>query len=139
MTRTEFVEEVLDFGDLINFCYENRCDDIVQSIYSRESVDDIIMEGIRDNCFGCDTWQQLYTALDTIPDCEWYDLEYDYDEADFDYKKEEVLNYADENGLWEEEEDEEDDDETFVLNEEDGEQEPDVNTNEMMLLFGCIL
>lgn len=141
MTRTEFVEEVLGFQDLIDFCNDNGCDDIVQHIYDKETVDGFIMEAIQSDCFGCDTWQGLYAILDEMPDCEWYDLEWGYEEAEFESRKDEVLDYMDDNGLWEEEEDEEDeeeDDETSVL-EELEEQVPEVDSGEMMALLGDIL
>lgn len=143
MTRTEFIEEVLDFGDLISFCDGEGCGDIVEHIYDKDSVDDIIMEEICSGCFGCATWQELYGILDNMPDCEWYDLEYDYDETDFDEKKDEVLDYMDNNGLWEDEEGEdEEDDETFVLDEDDEEDEDqglNVNADDVMVLLENIL
>lgn len=141
MTRDEFVEEITGFGDLISFCYDNDYSELVDYIYDRDATDEVIMDGIQYDRLGCDTWSELRNRLDEIPDCDWYDLEWGYEEADFDCKKAEVLAYLDHDGFWDEEdEDEEDDDETSVSDEEveDDEQSLEVDTSEMMSLIEAI-
>ena len=134
MTRDEFVEEITGFGDLISFCCDNGYSELVDYIYDRESTNDVVMDGIQLDYLGCNTWTELRDRLDEIPDCDWYDIEWGYEEADFDCKKAEVLAYLDHDGFWDEE------DETSVLDEEmeDDEQSLEVDTSEMMSLIEAI-
>ena len=136
MTRDEFVEEITGFGDLLSFCQDNNYYELVDYIYDRDTADEIIMEGIQYDRLGCDTWTELRDRLDEIPDCDWYDTEWGYEEADFYTKKAEVLAYLDHDGFW----DEEDEDETSVSDdsEEEDEQLLEVDTSEMMSLIRAI-
>lgn len=137
MTRDEFVEEIEDFGDLISFCCDNGYSELVDYIYDRVSTNDVIMDGIQCDNLGCNTWTELHDRLGEIPDCDWYDLEWGYEEADFDCKKAEVLAYLDHDGFWDEEDE---DDETSVSDEaeDDDEQPLEVDTSEMMSLIEAI-
>ena len=134
MTRDEFVEGITGFGDLISFCCDNGYSELVDYIYDRESTNDVVMDGIQLDYLGCNTWTELRDRLDEIPDCDWYDIEWGYEEADFDCKKAEVLAYLDHDGFWDEE------DETSVSDEaeDDDEQLLEVDTSEMMSLIEAI-
>ena len=134
MTRDEFVEEITSFGDLITFCHRYRYVDLIDYIYDRDAMAEAIMAEIQLDYLGCNTWTELRDRLDEIPDCDWYDIEWGYEEADFDCKKAEVLAYLDHDGFWDEE------DETSVSDEEveDDEQSLEVDTSEMMSLIEAI-
>ena len=134
MTRDEFVEEITSFGDLITFCHRYGYVDLIDYIYDRDALDEAIMTDIQLDYLGCNTWTELRDRLDEIPDCDWYDVEWCYEEADFDCKKAEVLAYLDHDGFWDEE------DETSVSDEaeDDDEQPLEVDTSEMMSLIEAI-
>lgn len=134
MTRDEFVEEITSFGDLITFCHRYRYVDLIDYIYDRDAMAEAIMAEIQLDYLGCNTWTELRDRLDEIPDCDWYDIEWGYEEADFDCKKAEVLAYLDHDGFWDEE------DETSVSDEaeDDDEQPLEVDTSEMMSLIEAI-
>lgn len=134
MTRDEFVEEITSFGDLITFCHRYRYVDLIDYIYDRNAMAETIMAEIQLDYLGCNTWTELRDRLDEIPDCDWYDIEWGYEEADFDCKKAEVLAYLDHDGFWDEE------DETSVSDEaeDDDEQSLEVDTSEMMSLIEAV-
>lgn len=118
MTRREFVEGVFDMADLINFCYDNDCDELVENIYDEYAVNEFIMERIKDDCFGCDDWQSLRASLDNIPEADYYDLTFDYDRADPEELKQSILDWMDEHNAW-------------------GNEEPEDETHSSLSPFGC--
>ena len=139
MTRDGFVEEITGFGDLISFCCDNGYSELVDYIYDRESTNDVVMDGIQLDYLGCNTWTELRDWLDEIPDCDWYDVEWGYEEADFDCKKAVVLAYLDHDGFWDDENDEEDDKTSVSDGAEDDDEQPlEVDTSEMMSLIEAI-
>ena len=118
MTKSEFLSDVRDFWDLRDFC----CD--ADSYY----FDDIFEEGAKDDYVneylsslgGRPDWRDVKDYLNDVPDgeSEWYRLD-DYsgfvalDCDDFSNMKNEVMEWAEDNDIFDEEpesEGEEDDD-----------------------------
>jgi len=113
MTRHEFIENVNHWWELLEFCYNEDC----------EVCDDIVEDGDRDNeiyedireYMGDYSWSELRDMLDRIPTgYDYYrrDGAFDYcgmdDESDFDRYKDDVIEWMDDGGYWEDEEDEDD-------------------------------
>lgn len=112
MTRSEFIEGVTWFEDLIAFDSElgvYLCDDI----YDRDTMDDYINESLHDLVSECGGWEELRDYLYNIPEGSDYYIRDDYGEwseagdYEFDLRKEEILEYCDDHDLWDEEDDEE--------------------------------
>lgn len=113
MTRTEFIEDVTCFDELIDFCYNegiDYCDNIYTEEAKNEYIDNMLVEMARQY-----SWQELLDILEGIPDDyrdDYYRLdEYDdtwdvLDAYDFDEIKGEVLEYMDDGEYWDEEEEE---------------------------------
>lgn len=101
MTRQEFIDNVVCFEDLRNFCYdETRADEFFENIYDEsgkdELVNELMCEYVRDN-----DWIWMRNWLSDIPDgYEWYRFD-DYgdwhvlDDCDFDEIKQEILDSYD--------------------------------------------
>lgn len=128
MTRQEFLDDVYDFRELMDFCYDNDCG-ICDDIYDDESKDEYINEHLSDMADNADDWQSLYRTLDDIPTgYDYYRLD-DYDDFngldddDFDDYKNDVLEWMDDNEYWDEGED--DEEEYFPPEEEYSEEEDD--------------
>lgn len=111
MTRQEFIEDVNSFSDLVSFCVDEGIEDLCDDVYEAGYINDILMESIgnmRD-------WEEVRDLLVNIPTrCDYYreDGYGGYEDADysFDDYKNEVLQYMDENGTWDEDEEDADDD-----------------------------
>lgn len=128
MTRQEFLDDVCDFSELRDFCYDNDCG-ICDDVYDDESKDDYINEHFSDMADDADGWQSLYRTLDDIPTgYDYYRLD-DYgdfnglDDDDFEDYKNDVLEWMDDNEYWDEDED--DEEEYFPPEEEYSEEEDD--------------
>ena len=113
MTRDEFLDDMQDIGDLLNFCGRNDCD-VLDHVVDEYSKDDYINEMLVDQARNSD-WRDMYSWLRNVYDNSGYDYyEYDdyegeYRQADYDYCLERVLDWCDEEEFWDEpdEEDEE--------------------------------
>jgi len=105
MTREYFINEIDEWWKLKDFCNEYGCwvcDDIVDSDYRDEWIEDHLIEWAREN-----TWTDLRDVLNSLYDDssdsyyriseydEWYGVD-----DDFDYYKEDALGWADENEIW---------------------------------------
>lgn len=117
MTRNEFLDTVNDWYELIEFCNDvgcSYCDDV----YSEESMNDDINERLTDWAQEC-TWQELYSRLDDIPSgydyyrCNDYGDWESLDDSDFDDYKDDVLEWMDNNGYWDEDDDDFEDEDVF--------------------------
>lgn len=65
MTRNEFLDNVNDWYELIEFCNDMGCS-YCDDVYSEESMNDDINERLAD--WACEyTWQELLSKLDDIP------------------------------------------------------------------------
>lgn len=124
MTRAEFYENVTTWRELKNFCSDEQCD-ICDDIYDERGRDDYIndclMDWARNN-----SWTGLLSRLEDIPtgydyyQCDdygdWVGLD---DNDDFDDIREEVVDWMDNNGYWDDEEEANDDEEEVFDDEED--------------------
>lgn len=137
MTRNYFLENYNTFSDLIDINSEYgicACDDL----YSYEDVLNYIRDEIHDLLREVN-WDHAGNILASIPtDCEWYISEgwFEFREAnddDFVYIKNDILEYMDENGYWDEEELMDEDFNTFPL--EDEEETPDEFEIDLSLSF----
>lgn len=133
MTREEF-EEIEDFSELFDFCSNYDCD-IYNEIYDEDSYRDCIDEDIR-YMVRTDPWETIRDYLDNLPETN-----YDYyrrtdngwegidEDSDFDYIKDEVRDWAEEEEIFDEEEEEDgqenDEQCSEVFEYEEEEPEPD--------------
>lgn len=115
MTRTEFINEVTAWYELIDFCNDNGCDElenICDDDYRDEYINDNLVEWAR-----YDGWRDLLSRLQDFDEHSGYDY-YRYDEDyceyvgldhdDFADYKQRVLEWADDHDdVWYSEEDEE--------------------------------
>lgn len=135
MTRQEFIDDVCDFQQLVDFAneFEYEFDDI----YSEESYDDMINEELTEND---QCWQDVRDWLQNLPDGydfyirdRWGDWE-GRSSDDIDDLKAEFLNWADDDGgvfdeEYEEEEAEEEELEAEEPESEEPEEEPALETD----------
>lgn len=128
MTRQEFFDDVYDFRELKDFCYDNDCG-ICDDVYDDASKDEYIDDHLSDMADNAESWQSLYRTLDDIPTgYDYYRLD-DYgdfnglDDDDFEDYKNDVLEWMDDNEYWDEDED--DEEEYFPPEEEYSEEEDD--------------
>lgn len=113
MTRQEFIDSIDNYSELKEFCYDNDCN-ILEDVYDEEARDEMVNEWLVDWARN-DSWKELRDRLDNInDDYYWYRYDDCYDEwvglndyEDFDNYKNEVLEWADEYGCWDDPEDEE--------------------------------
>ena len=136
MKRSEFRERMGSMWDLHDFCVENDCE-ILGEMYDEysfsEEIDNRLMDYARN-----DGWRDLLDRLRDFEDLtDRYDLivfdpdDYEFvgvDESDFDRYYRDILEWADDQDVWEPEDDEEydeeeEEDESFT--EEEPEEEPD--------------
>lgn len=121
MTRNYFLYYVTDWRDLLEMCRDydcNICEDIID--------DDTLDEYVDSDISGCDYgWWSLRDYLSNIPTgYDYYrcDGSFDYvglDDVDFEDYKSRVLDWMDEEDLWDAEEGEEDEDEEPPVEGED--------------------
>ena len=120
MTRQDFIDGVTEWYELLDFCYNEECDiceDIVSNDTMCEEIDEDLAEVVRGR-----SWRDVRDMLNDI------DTDYDYyrrggglsyipmDDSDFDDYKDDVIEWMDNGGYWDEEDNEEDfdDDRPFV-------------------------
>lgn len=145
MTRAEFIENVNDWNELIDFCGNEDCD-ICEDIYSEEckdnEINNCLVEWAKEY-----TWQELYSILDDIPtgygyyytdDCgDWHEADDDL----FDAMKQDVLEWMDDGDYWDEEDEEDDNEDVEYFDEEEWFEDEaipsDVDTNELENLIIC--
>lgn len=115
MTRNEFIENVTEFYDLRDFCFENDMYGIADELYDSDYLDELLNDRLRNNYW--DDWQSALSDLSGIDTgYDWY-REDGYgnfdglDSSDFDDLKQEVLEIGDRDELWDEEDDEDEPDE----------------------------
>lgn len=126
MTRQQFIEGINDWWELIDFCNDEGCN-FCDDVYSEESRDDYINEHLVDMARDAGSWPEL---LDTLNDIttgydyyrlndygEWFIL----DDYEFNQYKDDVLEWCDDNSIWEDDEEEEplpdEEDDGFVADE----------------------
>lgn len=113
MTRNEFLEDVNEWSDLIDFAYDIECD-ICDDIVQGEDLSSRIAEDFSDYSHEYD-WTDIRRWINDIQDGhDYYSREgsFEYsvlDEDDFERYKSDVVNYADRFDCWDEEDEEYDD------------------------------
>ena len=150
MRRNDFIDNVTCWYDLIEVCDDNGCDylsDIIDGEYYDEWVGDNVVGWARDY-----DWTDLTGILTELSDnrgydyyvySEWNDRYIPADDDLFDDRKNEVLEYIDMNGEWDDEEDENDCDNTIVNSEDVTDDDPipdeDFSISEMLIAgLSCI-
>ena len=135
MTRQEFIDDVTTWWELIDFCNDEGCD-ICEYVYSSDVYDDLINEDLQE-MVKHESWQSIYDWLEDLPSgYDYYDTYDDYvgldNNWDFDRYKEDVLEWADNDGtIWDEPEEEEEEEELDdEFDEEDEEELEEINYNE---------
>lgn len=115
MTRSEFINEVNTWSELTNFCY--RIGYEIDEIWEDSARDDYITESLQDNVRNGDYWGEIRDWLDNLDSGsegdywrrndygEWFIL----DDNDLEAYKSDVLEYADDNELFDAEDEGEDD------------------------------
>lgn len=121
MTRQDFIENVNEWYELLEFCRHEDCD-VCEDVYSDDDKDDYINENFR-YLVEEHNWWTLRDILNDIPTGDGYYLYEnindwrELDDEDFEEFKGSVLQWMDNGGYWEEEEEyEEYEEEPFVEN-----------------------
>lgn len=118
MTRQEFIDEVTSWEALIDFCDDNGfsfCEDV----YSEECYDETIHDKMEDKAYE-DTWQELRDWLSGLPEGYDYYIQDSYgnwseaDDDDFDSIKDNVIEYMDDEHLWDDNEETEEEAEEYI-------------------------
>jgi len=119
MKRSEFLRDYDTISDLMDFCWRNDCD-VTENITSadgfNEWINDCLVDWARNY-----SWDELYSMLSQFNDIEGYDYyQYDdsygeyrpLDDSDFNDLRDEILEWADDQGdFWDPEDDDEDEEE----------------------------
>lgn len=108
MTKNEFVENIRDWSDLLQFCNEYGCD-YCSDVYDDDEKDSYINDSIVSMARDADDWQHLYSQLCEIPTgCDYYILDGSYwreaDDSDFVEYKLDIIAWGDGEGIWDEDE-----------------------------------
>lgn len=124
MTRDEFIDDVVDFYDLRNFCYDYDCDEL-DDVYDSRGLDGYINNSLIDWAREVGDWEELREKLDDISTgYDYYKIDgygdiIGLDDYDFAEYKDAVLDWGDRNGVWDQDEEEEEIEEDYS-----GEEEP---------------
>lgn len=145
MTRSYFLDNVTEWSELIELCRDHDCN-ICEDIIDEDQLDEYVDYDIRNSDYG---WWEIRDYLSNISTSYSYyrcDGTFDYtglDDADFEDYKARVLEWMDDNDLWDDEEDEEDfDDEPEEESEEPEEapvEEEDFSVSDLVSMCGIEL
>jgi len=128
MTRTEFLDNINEWWELVDFCNDEGCY-VCEDLFGHDCLDEQIENDISEALSNNDGWQTIRDCLNEI------DTDYSYyrndgflnyiglDADDFSAYKDDVLEWGDNNGVWEDEEEYEEEYREDVYEEED-EEEP---------------
>lgn len=125
MTRHEFIENIDNWEELLDFCYNYNCD-ICDNVYDSEERD----EYIDNNFYGLcreECWTTVRDYLNEIPtendyyknNCSYLDWTGLDNEDDFEGYKQDALDWGDDNDIWDEEESDKEEEELDPVPEED--------------------
>ena len=117
MTRQEFIDDVQYWSELIDFCYEEGCyvcEDVYTSDQRDDRIDEDVSEMMRHN-----SWRAILDTLQTYDNqsgYEYYSLDgygdwIGLDDDDLASYKDDVLEWMDNKGRWDDENDEDENDE----------------------------
>ena len=133
MTRSYFLDCVTEWGELIELCREYDCD-ICEDIIDDDELNEYVDSDVSNTDYG---WRSIRDFLADVPTgYDYYrcDGSFDYvglDDSDFEDYKSRVLDWMDEDDLWEPEEGEDEDEDFdpdydfFSPGEEEPEPEPE--------------
>lgn len=113
MTRSEFIEEITTWCELLDFCDQHdleACSDVVSDSDKDDAINNALSEFVRYN-----DWETVYSVLEDIP-CgyQYYqkNRDFDYeplDDRNFERYKEDVIQECDDWDIWDYEDEEEED------------------------------
>lgn len=116
MTRQEFIDNVTSWAELIEFCNDEGLDNC-NNVYDDESYNDKIDEELVRRAED-ELWQDVREWLDNLPDgYDYYiiDAYGDWSGVDeFDLYRDEVIEYMDDCGSWDEDEYDEEEPEEYI-------------------------
>lgn len=149
MTRNDFLDNVTEWWELLEFCSYEECD-ICEDIIDSDQLDGYVDEDIRNTNY---SWIGIRDSLSEIPTgYDYYRVNgsFNYEgidaEGEFDSYKDRVLEWGDNNDVWEDEPNEEYDFDTdTVFDEEDTEpdeppvEDEDFSIDELMGFCGVVL
>ena len=134
MTRDEFIETITIWDELYDFCNEYQCY-LIDDLFSADSRDEFVIDEAREFT----NWEELLGFLESI--ITGYDYYYrndwgewvGLDEGNFNEFHQDVLDWGDENGIWDEDESGDEDVLEESIDEDDFEidQEP-ISINELV-------
>ncbi len=115
MTRQDFIDDVQYWSELIDFCYEEGCY-VCEDVYTSDQRDDRIDEGVSE-MMRHNSWRTILDTLQTYDNqsgYEYYLLDgygdwIGLDDDDFTSYKDDVVDWMDNNGRWDDEDDEDED------------------------------
>ena len=126
MKRQEFIDEVGYWGELIDFCNQEGCE-VCEDIYSSDDrdyeIEEDLCEMVRDS-----SWREILNSLqaydrdsgyDYYLKNGWGDFEGINDYEDFTSYKDDVLDWGDDNGIWDEDDEDEDEEPQPYIDPED--------------------
>ena len=108
MTRQDFINDVVDWCDLIHFCFEEELD-CCENVYESDAYDERIEDEIQDMLNEGETWRNICDCLSDLPTGYGYYIYdggdwYGADDEDFDNIKREVIDVMDYRDDWDDEE-----------------------------------
>lgn len=125
MTRSEFINDITRWWELIDFCRDVGCE-VCEDIVCADDLDRCIEDDVENSAHDGMSWEDIRDRLNDIETRYEYYLNDGYiiynglnSEEDFDEYKDEVLDWMDSYGDWDEEDTEDDD----FVDEEDSYQE----------------
>lgn len=110
MTKNQFVQEVTNWSELIDFCWINDFD-FCSDVVSADDRDELICDHIRDFICGHFSWHELFLLLDQ----ESSNMEFEYyrcngildfdglEQEDFEWTLENVIRQLDAANWWDSE------------------------------------
>lgn len=126
MKRQEFIDEVGCWGELIDFCNQEGCEgcEDIYSLGDRDyEIEEDLCEVVRDS-----SWREILDSLqaydrdsgyDYYLKNDWGDFEGLNDYEDFTSYKDDVLDWGDDNGIWDEDDEDEDEEPQLYIDPED--------------------
>lgn len=128
MTRDEFINGINEWWELIDFCNNENCD-ICEDIYDEDERDDYINSNLYEIVAEACNWYNLKETLENIPTgdgyyfCNGWDWDR-LDDDDFRAYKNDVLEWMDDNVMWDDEDEEYDEEFYDEYAPGDGEEPP---------------
>lgn len=153
MTRSEFIDNITEWWQLIDFCNDEDCS-ICEDVYHDDDLDNMIDEDITNAVTDGMGWREVRDRLESIDNsydyyvCEGYMVYEGLTDNDFEHYKADVIEWMDNNGLWDAEDEDEDfgeddmlpfEEPTDELDDEDDYQEPEEEFSVTELVSMCIL